>query len=106
MRILEQLKVEMISTLFFLMDEIQYLLGTSQTGIQVLERLRRRKRMNELITGLNGVKCSCAGYYHAAYLCSIASFHCVMMSSFMRIIIILSFIEKCNGSPADTALIW
>lgn len=32
--------------------------------------------MNELITGLNGGNVPALEYYHAAYLCSIASFHC------------------------------
>ena len=51
-------------------------LGTSQTGIQVLERFRRRKRMNELITGLNGGNVPALDIIMLFTSHSIASFHC------------------------------
>ena len=44
MRILEQLKVGNDQYIILLkLDEKQYLLGTSQTGIQVLERFKEEK---------------------------------------------------------------
>ena len=44
MRILEQLKVGNDQYIILLkLDENQYLLGTSQTGIQVLERFKEEK---------------------------------------------------------------
>ena len=75
MRILEQLKVGNDQYIILLkLDENQYLLGTSQTGIQV-----------------------------AAYLCSIASFHCGYDEFLYAYYNHTFFYEKCNGSPADTA---
>ena len=50
MRILEQLKVGNDQYIILLkLDENQYLLGTSQTGIQVLERFKEEKTNDEFL---------------------------------------------------------
>ena len=104
MRILEQLKVGNDQYIILLkLDENQYLLGTSQTGIQVLERFKEEKTNESAEYRLKCRKCSCAGYYHAAYLCSIASFNCSYDEFLYAHHNHTFFYEKCNGSPADAA---
>ena len=97
MRILEQLKVGNDQYIILLkLDENQYLLGTSQTGIQVLERFKEEKT-NELITGLNGGNVPALDIIMLLTFAALLPSIVVMMSSFMRIIIILSFTRNAMG---------
>lgn len=98
MRILEQLKVGNDQYIILLkLDEKQYLLGTSQTGSRFWNGLRRRKRMNELITGLNGGNVPALDIIMLLTFAALLPSIVVMMSSFMRIIIILSFTRNAMG---------
>ena len=93
MRILEQLKVGNDQYIILLkLDEKQV-----RRGSRFWNGLRRRKRMNELITGLNGGNVPALDIIMLLTFAALLPSIVVMMSSFMRIIIILSFTRNAMG---------
>ena len=116
LKILEQVRISADKQILLVkLQSHMYLIGVSQAGIQLLEKLEEeykeqegRRQMNDLLAGLNGGNVPALDLIFMITLVALLPSIAVMMASFTRTIIILSFTRNAMGiqqTPPNTVLV-